>query len=127
MIFSCKPATAGRLTTPWPPRASWRGLGLTLVLACMVAAALVALPAGAFAAESGACPNEALRSELGSSLLPECRAYEMVSPPYKDGQPLFMDQYSAGGEKAVLYSLGGIADIQGSGENAPQPDWSLGR
>ena len=38
--------------------------------------------APAFAAE---CPNEQLRIENNSTRLPECRAYEIVSAPYKEG------------------------------------------
>ena len=34
---------------------------------------------------ANACSNEALRSELRSGQLPDCRAYERVSPAYKDG------------------------------------------
>lgn len=49
-------------------------------------AAVFALLAGsaAPAAASGECPNEARREEQGASgrALPECRAYELVTPPY---------------------------------------------
>jgi hypothetical protein len=55
-------------------------------------ATLVAVVAGLFsggfvssavAAES--CANAAVRLQTGSTALPDCRAYEMVSPPYKQG------------------------------------------
>jgi len=34
---------------------------------------------------SGGCPNEQLRAETHSSRLPDCRVYELVSPPNKHG------------------------------------------
>jgi hypothetical protein len=36
-------------------------------------------------AASSACPNEALRRQNNSTALPDCRAYEMVSPVAKEG------------------------------------------
>lgn len=33
----------------------------------------------------GACPNEALRQKQSATFLPDCRAYEMASPPAKNG------------------------------------------
>jgi hypothetical protein len=57
------------------PRTLTALLLLTVALATL-AVSLTATPA--FAA--GECPNEALRAEDGSLALPECRAYELVSP-----------------------------------------------
>lgn len=39
------------------------------------------------ATEAGpqSCPNEAIREQQHSTALPDCRAYEMVSPPHKNG------------------------------------------
>jgi hypothetical protein len=34
---------------------------------------------------SEACPNETIREEQHSTLLPECRAYELVNNPFKEG------------------------------------------
>jgi hypothetical protein len=78
---------------------------------------LVALgvPAGALAAEGG-CPNEALRQELGSGFLPDCRAYEMVTPAYKEGYAFHLTQgLSSDGDRAFAYSFGAVAGIEGEG------------
>jgi hypothetical protein len=57
------------------------------------------------------CPNEAIREEQGSSFLPECRAWEQVSPTYKEGflagEPR---QYSDGGDRVIYQSNGNFAE-----------------
>jgi hypothetical protein len=58
---------------------------------------------------AGACPNEALRSELRSGQLPDCRAYEMVSPTYTESQSATLGEVfaiSREGTRVVLGSLG---------------------
>jgi hypothetical protein len=74
--------------------ARWRSSAITVgvvVLGCWALAPLAA-PTPALASE---CPNEQVRGESNtnpatgkpySATLPDCRAYEMVSPLYKEGQ-----------------------------------------
>ncbi len=64
------------------------------------------------------CSNESLRSELASSALPDCRAYEMVTPSYKEGYPLYALGYSNNGEKVILYTLANLAGTVGAGDAA---------
>jgi hypothetical protein len=69
------------------------GVSLLGGLACVAAALALAL--GAAPASAGECVNEQRRQESDenpvahrpySTSLPDCRAYEMVSPPYKDSR-----------------------------------------
>jgi hypothetical protein len=58
--------------------------------AAWAAALLLAacLPASPALAAEGSCPNEARRAEQSSTYLPNCRAYEQVTPVEKDsGEP----------------------------------------
>ena len=98
---------------------SVRALALALI-ACVVSA--LALAAAASPASAAACPNEQLRKESNtnpatgepySTGLPECRAYEMVSPAYKqahdavtpeDGLPVAPDGQTVGFESEGAFS-----------------------
>jgi hypothetical protein len=92
----------------------------------LVGVLVLCLPGVAVAAEGQGCPNEALRDELGDGFLPDCRAYEMVSPVYKEGYPFLMDSFSSDGERAFMASFGAAAGIasegQGLGEGAVYMD-----
>jgi hypothetical protein len=91
-------------------------------LASAVAVALVSMTGcfAALAAPAGAgaagCPNEAFR--LGaSSLLPGCRAYEMVSPPDKSSGNVaaaYNVRASADGEAATFTSIAAFAGAPSS-------------
>jgi hypothetical protein len=65
-------------------------------------------------AASAACPNEALRSELHSGQLPECRAYELATPSYKEGNVPELVGISTDGQHVIAASLGVLA---GSGSD----------
>ena len=90
---------------------------IACALATLTAVAIGALGASATAALADGCPNEQLRSENNSTRLPECRAYEMVTPLYKEGFPVIFPSFND--EGAVAYtSIGSFAgNTLGSTEN----------
>ncbi len=81
---------------------------------------LVSLPSAAYA--EGVCPNEALRAESHSTALPECRAYELVTPPYKEGWPVLGVAPIVEGPEGVVRaegeSFGVFAGAERDGLNA---------
>ncbi len=88
----------------------------TLALACLSAIGLSA--GGTLAAPaSAACPNEAIRQAQSATGLPECRAYEMVSPPDKSGLEVMIESKvthaSADGDAIAFDAIGGIGDAHG--------------
>lgn len=68
---------------------------------------------------SQGCPNEAIRVEQHSTYLPDCRAYEQVSPPDKNGGDIIaytgVTRAAADGEAVSFSSLTAFGDAQGTG------------
>lgn len=72
------------------------------------------------------CPNEELRKENSSLALPECRAYEMISPPEKGGYPAHAFGLGEGSPTAVGYAtLAG--NIAGSGQGSIGQNYYVSR
>jgi hypothetical protein len=86
------------------------------LLAIGLAATLLVLPS---VAGADACPNAVFRNGP-SSRLPDCRAYEMVTPTYKEGFPVyagstaFSPSFSADGLRMEGESLGVFAGSEES-------------
>jgi hypothetical protein len=80
--------------------------GRVASLLAMLAVALGSTAASAIADE---CPNAVLRVQSNSTHLPDCRAYELVNNPFKEGFAPNIDGYTDDG--AVSYtSSGNFAD-----------------
>jgi hypothetical protein len=85
------------------PRAA-RRLGSTGLVSLLVLVGVLCSGAPALAGE---CPNEQVRVEQGSTHLPECRAYEMVSPVYKGGYAAtLIEGVAPDGQSAAFGSQG---------------------
>ncbi len=91
---------------------------ISKVLPALVVLSTLLLPA---AAHAEGCPNETARSQQASSFLPDCRAYEMVSPLEKNGADIAHSisgagilQASSDGTKVTYISQGSFADPQGA-------------
>ncbi len=87
------------------------GLRTHLLLAAtiMVAGSAFLLPSAASAAGDAnrtTCPNEANTGYSAS--LPDCRAYEQVSPAFKNGFAFGFDGALAGGERVKAQSFGAV-------------------
>jgi hypothetical protein len=83
-------------------------------LASIVAAALLALPAPALAtgdANEAGCPATTESSPGFRAFLPDCRAFELVTPPYKEGGGLLGSPgaISRDGSHVIIGSAGAYA------------------
>jgi hypothetical protein len=65
----------------------------TAAVGLLFAIGLAAAPV----ATADMCDNALLRAQTGSAALPDCRAYEMVTPPYKQGFPPVEPRFSDDG------------------------------
>jgi len=103
---------------PYPERLS---AAPRLFAVCALAAlcCLSAFAATGVARAAAACPDEAARALRGSSGLPDCRAYELVTPPDKDGALIdeaalddVPPQVAEDGRRVVTLSIQCFADPQ---------------
>ena len=95
-----------------------------VVLVALAPAGSLLFTAGAAAAETCASEgatyaNQALREEQHAAFLPDCRAYELVSPPQKNGGEVVVDasrtRVSSAGDAVSFASLAGFGDARGTG------------
>lgn len=85
-------------------------------LASIVVAALLVLPSSAMAtgdANESGCPPETEASPGFRAFMPDCRAYEMATPPFKDGSvSTQVRAVSSGGERVIVTSLSAFAGTE---------------
>ncbi len=84
-----------------------RAVARTMAVLAVLAVWLVTL-GDASSARADGCVNAVLRIQNNSEALPGCRAYEMVSPPYKEGFTIIPQTYSDDGDAAAFTSTGVI-------------------
>ena len=82
---------------------------LALALCLTAGAGSLAAPSPAAAEE---CPNAAFRTGP-SAHLPDCRAYELVTPPFKDAGKVYLEGLSPDGSSALLDISGAAAGLEG--------------
>lgn len=85
----------------------------TAMLVCVLAGTLTTVPERALAsgdANRTSCPNEATMGFRTG--LPDCRAYEQVTPPFKYGQNELRQGFFVGESHLSFSSLGGFAEAE---------------
>lgn len=120
-VHMCRsPRAASGVAAPrfkWECELGARRVAVAIAFVCAMAGVLGVVCTGA-RADAG-CPNEALRQELRSGGLPDCRAYEMVSPVFKDGSYLAgVDQIARDGSHMIGTALGAFAGSESDPFNA---------
>ena len=102
-------------------------LGASFVVAAGLALTLSSSPALATGdANVAGCPNEAMTGFTPS--LPDCRAYELVSPPYKEGfeAQAGTAELSSDGSRAVFRDVGAFEGV-GNGSLFGSPMYEMER
>jgi hypothetical protein len=88
----------------------WCALGLTISLCMFGGSAASALAAGD--ANQTACPASTEASPGFRSYLPDCRAYELVTPGFKYGAPAFAQGVAPEGSAIQFNSLGAFGEVE---------------
>jgi hypothetical protein len=98
--------TGARRVAPTRGRLPGRGEGASGCVAVVICT-LAALVLHAAPAHADACPNAAFRGGP-SAALPDCRAYELVTPPFSGGQSFFEGPpaVAADGSALIFETLG---------------------
>jgi hypothetical protein len=73
------------------------------------------------------CPNEQLRSENHSLLLPDCRAYELVTPVSKNGQPPVTNQTDVDPAGDITFTSIGAFNNPGNSSTAAGGEYVANR
>ncbi len=98
----------------------WCGLARSRVLASVLGSTAILVGVmpisalGAGDANRAGCPVASEQSPGFRAYLPDCRAYEMVTPPYKQGVGVHFDGLAAGGEALFGSSLAALAGTEGA-------------
>jgi Tol biopolymer transport system component len=108
--------------------ASSRRLVLSLLLTTLGVLAFTAAPALATGdANSASCPSPTEASPGFRSFLPDCRAYEQVTPVFKDGTELDIAALSEDGSSLITRALAGFAGVESGSGSTTGDTYQLSR
>jgi Tol biopolymer transport system component len=99
---------------PTSPSPSLRTASAWIIATAIGLLLLVGLAVAPVASAADSCDNATLREHNNSTELPDCRAYEMVSPPYKEGFGVIPKTFTDDG--VVSYGSGGSFAGNGFGQ-----------